>query len=266
MKRVPVWCAAAGLFLGTVALASFAAPAVLERFSLGPLKNKARFGPLDPLAQPHPHSQRLTSANGRLTVSRFEFVPQETVPTGGGTIAHQRFYGGVTPRIQDGVAAKPMPSLVRQPFLVPHALANIPPTTASGTIRDLQRELKRVGCYTGKIDGEWGPVSRDAARMFVESVGLTLPSDKPYQAILTRSQQRVDPACTDTTPTAKERTTPQAPAGQIRSATSRQGPDIVAREADSRGGDTRQNHSFSKVFSGVPVQVSSWRRRHISGQ
>ena len=266
MKKVPVWCAAAGLFVGTVTLAAFAAPAVLERFSLGPFKDKAPFGPLDPLSQPHPRSERLTSANGRLTVSRFEFVPQESVPTGGGTIAHQRFFGRVTPGIQDALAAQPLPSLVRQPFLVPHALATMPPTTARGTIRALQRELKRAGCYTGKIDGAWGPVSRDAALMFVQSAGLTLPSDKPYQAILMQSRQRVAPACTDTAPTAKERRGPETPAGPIRSATSLQGPDIVAREADSRGGDTPQNPSFSKKFSDAPVRVSSWRSRHISGQ
>jgi hypothetical protein len=266
MTRVPVWCAAAGLFVGTVALAAFAAPAVLERFSLGPFNDKAPFGPLDPLSQPHPRSERLTSANGRLTVSRFDFVPQETVPTDGDRNVHQRFSARVTPRIQDALAPQPLPALVRQPFLVPHALANMPSTTASGTIRALQRELKRAGCYTGKIDGVWGPVSRDAALMFVESAGLTLPSDQPYQTLLTRSRQRVAPACTDTATTAKERTAPQTPAGPIRSATSLQGPDIVVREAGSSGGETPQKPSLTRDFSDARVRVSSWRSRHISGQ
>ena len=186
--------------------------------------------------------------------------------TGGGTIVHQRFSGRVTPTIQDGLAPKPMPSLVRQPFLVPHALANIPPTTTSGTIRALQRELKRVGCYTGKIDGTWGPVSRDAAIMFVQSAGLTLPSDEPYQTLLTRSQQRVAPGCTDTSPKVKERTARETPTGQIPSPTSPQGTDIVAREGSTRGGERRQDPSLSMGVSDARVRVSSWRSGSVSGR
>jgi hypothetical protein len=266
MIRVPAWCAAAGLFVGTVALAEFVAPAVLERFSLGPFKDRARFGPLDPLSQPHPRPQWLTSANDRLRVSRFEFVPQETMPIGSGTIVHQRFSGRVTPTIQNGLAAKPMPSLVREPFLVPHALANIPPTTTSGTIRALQRELKRVGCYAGKIDGAWGPVSRDAAIMFVQSAGLTLPSDKPYQTLLTRSRQRTAPGCTDTSPKVKERTARETPTGQIPSPTSSHGTDIEARDEPPRDGERRQDPSLSMGGSEARVQVSSWRSGSVSGR
>jgi hypothetical protein len=266
MMRVPDWCAAAGLFVGTVALAEFVAPAVLEKFSLGPFKDKAPFGSLDPLSQPHPLSAPLTSASGRLTISRFDFVPPETMQTDGDGNVLQWVPGRVAPRIQDSVAAKPMPALVRQPFLVPHALANVPATTAPGKIRALQRELKRLGCYTGKIDGAWGPVSREAAIMFVQSAGLALPADKPYQAILRRSQQRFAPACTDTATQTKERAPHPTPTGQTPSATSPKGTGIVALDASSGGGAARQNSFLSHGVRDVTVQVSSWRKRPVSGQ
>ena len=265
MTKVPVWSAAAGLFVGTVALAAIAAPAVLERFSLGPFKDKAPFGPLDPLSQPHPLSAPLTSASGRLTVSRFDFVPQAAARTDGDGNVRQRLPGHAAPTIQDGFSAKP--ALVRPPFLVPHALATIPPTTAPETIRALQHELKRVGCYTGEIDGAWGPVSRDAAITFVQSAGLALPLDKPYAALLTRSRQRFAAACTDTPAKTKEPTAHPTPHGESRSAMSLKGPDRGARDdVPAQGGPTRQDRYRSSSASSAPVQVSSWRSRPVSGQ
>lgn len=264
MIRVPVWSAAAGLFVGTVALAAFAAPAVLERFSLGPFNDKAPFGPLDPLSQPHALSAPLTSASSRLTVSRFDFVPQETAQTDGNGNVHQRLPGRAAPRTQDRLSAKPV--LVRPPFLVPHALATIPPTTAPGTIRALQRELKRLGCYTGEIDGAWGPVSRDAALMFAQSTGLALPSDKPYAALLTRSRQRFAAACTAAPAKTKQPTFHPTPHRESRSAMSPKGPGRVARDVSAVGGATRHNLYRTDGANAAPVQLSSWRRRPVSGE
>ncbi len=44
---------------------------------------------------------------------------------------------------------------------------------------DLQEQLKRVGCYYGRIDGSWGPGSKYAMQSFMERVNAALPSDKP---------------------------------------------------------------------------------------
>ncbi len=46
-------------------------------------------------------------------------------------------------------------------------------------VRDIQRELKRVGCYPGDVDGEWGPGSRRAVQAFMERVNSTVPNDEP---------------------------------------------------------------------------------------
>jgi hypothetical protein len=42
---------------------------------------------------------------------------------------------------------------------------------------DMQRQLKRVGCYSGSVDGSWGQSSRKALERFNEATKLTLASD-----------------------------------------------------------------------------------------
>lgn len=45
--------------------------------------------------------------------------------------------------------------------------------------QDLQRELKRVGCYSGGISGSWTQNSRRAMTRFNDAVKLELPADAP---------------------------------------------------------------------------------------
>jgi hypothetical protein len=61
--------------------------------------------------------------------------------------------------------------------------------------RDLQRELKRVGCYDGEIDGHWGTGSRVAMKTFTERVNATLPVDEPDNILLALVQGQKDKAC-----------------------------------------------------------------------
>jgi hypothetical protein len=44
---------------------------------------------------------------------------------------------------------------------------------------DMQRELKRVGCFSGAIDGAWGPHSRHALERFNQAAKLALQLDSP---------------------------------------------------------------------------------------
>lgn len=46
-------------------------------------------------------------------------------------------------------------------------------------VAELQRELRRVGCYLGEIDGEWGPGSKRSMRAFMDHVNSRLQSDDP---------------------------------------------------------------------------------------
>ncbi len=57
---------------------------------------------------------------------------------------------------------------------------------------DIQQELKRMGCYWGRVDGSWGPGTKDALQSFMTRVNAALPSDKPDYVLLTllKSQSR----------------------------------------------------------------------------
>jgi hypothetical protein len=45
--------------------------------------------------------------------------------------------------------------------------------------QDMQRELKRVGCFSGKVDGSWGAQSRKAVERFNEAAKLELQAENP---------------------------------------------------------------------------------------
>jgi len=45
--------------------------------------------------------------------------------------------------------------------------------------QDMQRELKRVGCFSGKVDGSWGAQSRKAVERFNEAAKLELQAETP---------------------------------------------------------------------------------------
>jgi hypothetical protein len=65
--------------------------------------------------------------------------------------------------------------------------SNIPddaPTEPEALIRVVQTELKRVGCYSGGIDGQWGDRSREALADFAGFTQLSLPTDEPTSEAL----------------------------------------------------------------------------------
>jgi hypothetical protein len=64
-------------------------------------------------------------------------------------------------------------------------------------IRALQSQLKRLGCYQGRIDGDWGPASRYAAAKFTSAVNAALPVDQPEPALLALAR-RHQGTCTKT--------------------------------------------------------------------
>jgi hypothetical protein len=61
--------------------------------------------------------------------------------------------------------------------------------------RELQRELKRVGCYRGETTGVWSTSSRLAMKTFVERVNAALPIDNPDPVLLSLVQSHRGPAC-----------------------------------------------------------------------
>jgi len=61
--------------------------------------------------------------------------------------------------------------------------------------RTIQSELKRVGCYHGKLDGAWTAAVQTALRSFIDRVNASLPVDEPDHILLTLLQGHQARAC-----------------------------------------------------------------------
>lgn len=73
-----------------------------------------------------------------------------------------------------------------------------PPVTASTQyvlVVDVQQELKRVGCYHGHLDGDWGPGSRRAMQAFIRKVNASLPVDEPDPVLLALLKSHAAATC-----------------------------------------------------------------------
>ncbi|MEQ1651183.1 MAG: peptidoglycan-binding domain-containing protein [Hyphomicrobium sp.] len=88
---------------------------------------------------------------------------------------------------------------------------------------DLQRELKRVGCYGGDITGTWTPSTKRAMSAFMERVNATLPVDEPDYILLTLVQGHAAAACGADCPT-----------GQVLSGAGRCVPQAVVAQASRK--------------------------------
>jgi hypothetical protein len=87
----------------------------------------------------------------------------------------------------------------------PLPAVKIDPNDRVALARALQRELKRVGCYSGEITGVWTTSSRMAMRAFTERVNATLPIDRPDPVLLSLVQgHRESDACTPDAEAAKD--------------------------------------------------------------
>lgn len=53
------------------------------------------------------------------------------------------------------------------------------PLSRVALARDIQRELQRMGCYLGEIDGVWGGGSQRAVLVFMDRVNASLPTREP---------------------------------------------------------------------------------------
>jgi hypothetical protein len=70
--------------------------------------------------------------------------------------------------------------------------------------KDLQRELKRVGCYEGEIDGSWGPESKRAMAAFTDRVNAALPVEEPDYILLALVQGHAAQTCGNSCPPGQE--------------------------------------------------------------
>jgi peptidoglycan hydrolase-like protein with peptidoglycan-binding domain len=69
------------------------------------------------------------------------------------------------------------------------------PLDRAALTRELQRELRRVGCYDGSVTGVWSPSTRRAMKQFTERTNSVLPVDQPDQVLLAMLHNHDDSAC-----------------------------------------------------------------------
>jgi hypothetical protein len=81
------------------------------------------------------------------------------------------------------------------PAVVPKTLSPNDPDARYKLVLEIQQQLKRVGCYWGRIDGSWGIATKNAMREFTDRVNATLPLDEPDYVQLALIQSHTDNIC-----------------------------------------------------------------------
>ncbi len=59
----------------------------------------------------------------------------------------------------------------------------------------VQKELARLGCYPGRVDNIWGPMSRNAVARFNRVAEAKLPMKNPTRALLSSARKAPDGYC-----------------------------------------------------------------------
>jgi hypothetical protein len=141
--------------------------------------------------------------------------------------------------------------------------------------RDIQRELKRVGCYSGDVNGEWTGGSRAAMNQFIERINATLPTDQPDHILKTLVQGHPGNACGKTCPAGQglsnegrcqpsailaQQTTPRRPVsrGTVPSRDADERPAVaLAAKAKPAGWDTKVVAVTPPAASTAPAPVTA---------
>jgi hypothetical protein len=92
------------------------------------------------------------------------------------------------------VAALPTPATTPTPPPTTNA-AGVPPPDREALTKSLQRELSRVGCNPGAVDGVWGGQTSEALKNFGRHAKVKVQSDEPTPAALEAVTARKDRAC-----------------------------------------------------------------------
>lgn len=177
----------------------------------------------------------------------------------------------VAPPAATAARAIPPVEPIREPLIVarPLVVAEQPPVkvqTASEPIKvasgvparsdqrlaltkEIQRELRRVGCYAGDIDGEWAGDTRQAMKTFIDRVNATLPIDQPDHILKTLVSGHPGDACGKS-----------CPAGQTAASNGRCMPtQVIAQSQGQRSQGQPMKRPTDRGSVQVPVQARSER-------
>ena len=99
---------------------------------------------------------------------------------------------------------EPSPSLIEPTIVtiverpVEHSIVLGEPLVPRGRdaiARELQKELKRVGCYVGELNGAWTRSTRQAMKAFSDRANAKLPTDNPDNILLALVQGYPNKVC-----------------------------------------------------------------------
>lgn len=89
------------------------------------------------------------------------------------------------------------PPEIREPL---KSVAPIDDTSRAVLVRNIKRELRRVGCYDGRIDAEWDSGVKTAVGTFMDRVNASLPYHRPDYVMLSLVRNHHATACGQTCP------------------------------------------------------------------
>jgi hypothetical protein len=124
--------------------------------------------------------------------------------------------------------------------------AAVVPGDRASLARALQRELQRVGCYEGEVNGAWTTSTRMAMKAFTDRVNATLPIDAPDYILLNLVQRHEGKACGTHCPT-----------GQLLSDEGRCAPSAVLTKAVPKPAGPGEGKDADSGGSGIS-SASSW--------
>lgn len=134
---------------------------------------------------------------------------------------------------------------------------NVVPTGPSGSLEptdpesryklvvDIQQQLKRVGCYWGRVNGAWNANTREAMRDFTTRANAALPVDKPDYLLLTLLKSHNGRSCG-----ANEPTVAAQPRGKGEAAVAATAPEVLPWKANGAQPATR-------LYTPLPTSVVS---------
>lgn len=107
---------------------------------------------------------------------------------------------GKTPSSGEETAAIAAAPEIFRPATTPVPSSSVEPARAQADpvslASALQRELKRAGCYGGRINGTWSAETRRAMGDFTARVNAVLPLDAPDPVLLALIEAHRDASCT----------------------------------------------------------------------
>jgi hypothetical protein len=79
------------------------------------------------------------------------------------------------------------------------------PLAGPALTREIQRQLRRIGCYRGEVSGVWSPSVRQAMKVLTDRVNASLPVEQPDPVLLAMTQSQAPGICGAACPSGQDR-------------------------------------------------------------